>query len=139
MSLRRSILALAAVMLVAPAAIAADGQEATVKELMLGIVIPASDGVFGVASEAPKNDVEWERIEADAMVLAEAGRLLTQGSRPKDQGDWVKFSNDLVSAALEAAKYAKAKDVDKVSDAGNTLYNSCNSCHMKYMADRVPQ
>jgi uncharacterized protein (DUF1501 family) len=128
---------LATVAFVAISANAADEQEATVKQLMLGIVIPASDGVFGVASKAPKDDTEWEAIEADAMVLAEAGRLLTQGSRPLDQGDWVKHARELVAASLEAAKYAKAKDVDKTVDAGNAVHDACDSCHMKYMPDRV--
>ena len=52
-------------------ALAADDGVATIRQLMLGIVIPASDGVFGVASKAPENDTEWELIEADSMAEAE--------------------------------------------------------------------
>ena len=121
----------------AGATMAAGNEDATVRQLMLGIVIPASDGVFGVASKAPENDIEWEVIEADAMVLAEAGRLLTQDGRAKDHGDWAKYAKDLVDASLTTARYARAKDVDKVIDAGNTVYDSCDSCHMKYLPERV--
>ena len=118
-------------------AMAADENHATVKELMLGIVIPASDGVFGVGSQAPKNDMEWEVIEADAMVLAEAGRLLLTEGRAKDNGDWVKDAQMLIDSSLAAAKIIKAKDVDKALDAGNDVYDACDSCHMKYLPERV--
>ena len=106
-------------------ATAADDGHATTRQLMLGIVIPASDGVFGVGSKEPKNDMEWEVIEADAMVLAEAGRLLLTGGRAKDQGEWKKHSQSLIDTSLLAEKYAREKNVDKVLDAGNAVYEAC--------------
>jgi len=118
-------------------ATAADDGHATTRQLMLGIVIPASDGVFGVGSKEPKNDMEWEVIEADAMVLAEAGRLLLTGGRAKDQGEWKKHSQSLIDTSLLAAKYAREKNVDKVLDAGNAVYEACDSCHVKYLPERV--
>jgi cytochrome c556 len=138
MSVRSAVLALSLGVLcgtglVGGRATAADDDTATVRQLMLGIVIPASDGVFGVGSLIPKNDTEWDVIVADAMVLAETGRLLTQEGRAKDQEDWAKFSNQLTESALAVAKYARAKDVDKVMDGGNTLYDACDACHAKYM------
>ena len=116
---------------------AANEGHASVKELMLGIVIPASDGVFGVGSKEPRNDMEWDVIEADAMVLAEAGRLLLTEGRAKDQDKWVKDAQMLIDTSLAAAKVAREKNVDKVLDAGNAVYDACDSCHMTYLPERV--
>jgi hypothetical protein len=116
---------------------AADEGHATVKDLMLGIVIPASDGVFGVGSKEPKNAMEWEVIEADAMVLAEAGRLLLTGGRAKDQGKWVEDAQKLIDTSLAAAKVAREKNVDKVLTAGDAVYDACDSCHTTYLPERV--
>jgi len=116
---------------------AANEGHAPVKDLMLGIVIPASDGLFGVGSKGPQNDMEWEVIEADAMVLAEAGRLLLTEGRAKDNDKWAKDARMLIDTSLAAAKVAREKNVDKVLDAGNAVYEACDSCHTTYLPDRV--
>jgi hypothetical protein len=118
-------------------ALAADDGRATVRQIMLGIVIPASDGVFEVRSKAPQNDTEWDLVEADAMVLAEAGRLLIQDDRTVDQGQWVADAKRFTKAALTVAEYARKRDIDKVIDAGDGLYDACDACHTTYNPVRV--
>jgi len=93
--------------------------------------------LFGVGSKGPQNDMEWEVIEADAMVLAEAGRLLLTEGRAKDNDKWAKDARMLIDTSLAAAKVAREKNVDKVLDAGNAVYEACDSCHTTYLPDRV--
>lgn len=109
---------------------------ATTRQVMLGITIPTSDVVFQVGAQAPQNDADWEKVEANALALAESGALLTMGSRAVDQKEWLQHCRDLIAAAKSAAGAAREKDVDKVLDAGNTIYEVCDGCHKKYMPAR---
>ena len=109
---------------------------ATVKQLMLGAVIPASDIIFGVAAAAPTDDAAWAKVQANAAVITEIARLLTDSSRKKDDSEWIAKSQALYDTANAVAVAASEKNVDKVSDAGNNLYDACDGCHMKYMPSR---
>ncbi len=67
----------------------------TVRQIMLGIVAPASDVIFAVPSKAPKDDKEWKTVQDSALTLAEAGNLLMMPGRAKDNGDWMKNAKGL--------------------------------------------
>jgi len=64
---------------------------ATVQDLMLAIVDPVADAIFGAVAttisirgtetKAPKNDNEWAVVRNHALTLAEAGNLLKIGGR----------------------------------------------------------
>ena len=122
----------------APPAPAAPPLEAfaTTKQVMLGITIPASDVVFQVGNKAPADDMEWEKVQASALAVAESGNLLMIGTRSVDHGDWEKNAQSLITAAKEASQAAQEKNVDKVLAAGDKLYEVCDTCHKKYMAAR---
>lgn len=109
---------------------------ATTKQVMLGITIPASDVVFQVGNKAPADDMEWEKVQANALAVAESGNLLLVGTRLVDHGDWEKNVQSLIVAAKAAAQAAQEKNVDKVLMAGDGLYEVCDACHKKYMAAR---
>jgi hypothetical protein len=109
---------------------------ATTRQVMLGITIPTSDVVFQVGAKAPADDMEWEKVEANALALAESGTLLTIGARAIDQQEWLKHCQDLIATAKTAAAAAHEKNVDKVLDAGNAIYEVCDTCHKKYMLAR---
>jgi hypothetical protein len=130
-----TLLALAAVL--PPATLAAD-EAPTTREIMLALTIPTSDVVFGVGSKEPASALEWERVVANAMLLAESGRLLQTQGRDPGAPEWRAFAQSLVASARQAAAAARAKDVDRTLDAGNTLYESCEGCHAKFMAARTP-
>lgn len=112
---------------------------ATSRQVMLGLVIPAADIVWGVGSEAPADDAAWEKVQATAVMIAEAGHLLMAVPRVVDQGDWLVAAQAMIDAANAAAASAREKNVDKVSEAGNALYESCDACHAKYMPARQAQ
>src|SRR5712691_7989576 len=74
---------------------------ATVKDLMDFIVIPSSEALFnavgsttganGAEEHAPKTDADWAAVRQRAMLLIEAGNLLTIPARhvagPKDKSN----------------------------------------------------
>jgi|JI10StandDraft_1071094.scaffolds.fasta_scaffold633797_2 hypothetical protein len=120
----------------APAAPPAPVSTVTSRQIMLGLVIPAADIVWGVANEAPADDAAWEKVAANAAMIAEAGHLMSTGVRVVDQGDWLTYVKAMTDAATAAAAGATAKNVDQTSEAGNALYDSCDTCHMKYMPAR---
>lgn len=103
------------------------------KQLMQAIVIPASDGVWGVASEAPTDDAGWLKAENHAIALAESGNLLMIGNRFVDRENWLKYSTALTDTANTALDAIRARDMDKLSAAGDAIYEVCEGCHMQYM------
>jgi hypothetical protein len=105
----------------------------TVHQIMVGIVAPASDVVFKVATAAPKDDKEWAAVQNSALTLAEAGNLLMIPGRAKDKGEWMKNAKALLDAGSEAFKAANAKDTKAVNDSGDKLDEACEDCHAKYL------
>jgi hypothetical protein len=115
---------------------------ASVKQIMAGIVMPAAYVVFdsvstivdakGVQENQPKTDEEWARVGASAAVLIESANMLLIGTRPVDQGDWVKMSKAMADAGQMALKAAEAKNPEGILAAGEVINMSCDSCHEKY-------
>jgi cytochrome c556 len=103
-----------------------------VRQLMLSSLVPASSSVFAVANEAPKDAAEWNVVERNAFALADHGKQLLKMLPPNAEA-WIKHSTHLIDSSTEAADAAKAKDADKVSDAGNAIYESCEGCHKLYL------
>lgn len=106
---------------------------ATVKQLMHIAVIPSSDAVFKAAGEPPKTDDAWSEVRDCALALAESGNLLMIGTRVQDRLSWLRFSRAMVDAAAGAAKAAEAKNADALSTASDQIYETCETCHAKYM------
>ena len=106
---------------------------ATVKQVMQGITIPASNTVFAVAGIAPADDAGWEAVEASALAVAESGNLLLMKPRAVDDQEWKQFSLALIEAGERAAAAARSKDADQASTAGDDMYTVCEQCHAKYM------
>jgi len=107
---------------------------ANVQQVMTAITIPASDAIFGAASDTPKTDGAWQALQNNALVLAESGNLLMIPGRAKDNQEWVKQSQAMIDAAMIAFNAAAAKNADKLADAGDKIYATCETCHNKYMA-----
>lgn len=106
---------------------------ASVKQVMQGITIPASNAVFAVAGQAPADDAAWQAVEASALAVAESGNLLLMSPRAVDDQDWQQYALALVDVGAKAAEAARAKNADQTSTAGDDMYNVCEQCHAKYM------
>ena len=105
---------------------------ASMSQLMVEIIYPASDAIFYVERTPPKNDVDWRVLRHNAITLAEAGNLLMLPSRARDQMDWMKDAKMLVDAGAAAYKAAQAKDLDAVVALNDQLYQACVICHQQY-------
>jgi hypothetical protein len=134
--------ALAAV--VSVAAGVALAQEATVKpiasvrQIMQTMTVPFSDAIFGAASEPPKTVKEWTALRGTAIALAESGNLLMIGPRARDKAEWMKMARSEVDAAEAVMKAIDTRDGDKLSAAGDALYETCENCHNRYMKPSAP-
>jgi hypothetical protein len=109
---------------------------ASVNQLMLGIVIPASDIIFATASESPADDAAWIKVQANAAVIAEAAILMQSDGRRIDREQWQQFSKAMYDAGVTASAAAAEKNIEKMGAAGDALYESCDSCHQRYMPAR---
>jgi hypothetical protein len=116
--------------------------EATVKQIMAGIVMPAAYVVFdsvativskdGVEERQPRTDAEWAAVGAGGAALIESANLLLMGDRAVDQGDWVTMTQALADAGRQALKAAEAKSPEGILAAGETINMTCDNCHEKY-------
>lgn len=110
---------------------------ATTRQVMLGLTIPASDVLFQVSE--PPDDAAWDRIVANAVMLAESGNMLLTGARDLSQPEWTQHARELVARSKVAADAAARHDVDAVLEAGNGIYEVCEACHVKYMPARAAE
>jgi hypothetical protein len=108
----------------------------SVHQIMLGIVKPSSDVIFAVPAKAPKDDKEWETVQNNALMLAEAGNLLLIPGRAKDNGEWVTDANALIKAGSDAFKAANAKHAKALETIGDNIEDTCEKCHGKYLPQK---
>jgi len=129
----------------APAGSARAAPVATVKQLMDGLISPASATVYGsvsivVSAEGekenyPKSEAEWDRVAGAAAALAEAGSLLMAEGRARDEDRWNSISQSMIDASVVSMKAAQARDKDALLASGEALNNSCDDCHRIYSVD----
>ena len=101
----------------------------SIAEMMNRIIRPTSDAVFYVASEAPDSDAVWQDLENKALMLAESANLLLMPGYVRLDERWSRDVLLMKEAALAAFEAAKSRDVSLLEELGNTLYESCESCH----------
>jgi hypothetical protein len=126
----------------ATATVVATTPVASVKQIMKGIVDPASKAVFssvntvetkeGIQEIAPHTDAEWEAVGSSAAALIESGNMILAKGRAVDQGDWVTFSKAMIESSEAALKATQAKNPKDLFSSGGTIYESCDNCHRKY-------
>jgi hypothetical protein len=105
---------------------------ATIRQLHDAMISPASDVIFDVGREAPKDDQAWALVRNSAVVLAESGNLLMLEGRARDKGEWMKLSRALGDAGAAALKAADARSTDALLAAGDEIVPVCEGCHKPY-------
>lgn len=111
---------------------------ATVGQLHDAMIKPASDAIFNVELEAPKNAEEWSAVRSATVILAEAGNLLMLGSRARDRGEWMTLSRRLVDVGDMALRAAEASDPNALMQVGDEVVIVCKSCHVRYLKPARP-
>src|SRR5213594_3904065 len=113
---------------------------ATMKQLMVEIIHPASNEIFLFVSRGSSQDEkEWDRVRRSAITLAEAANLLTMRGRSRDQGEWVKDAKLLADVGAAAYKAAEAKDAKALAALTEPLDASCTTCHKQYRPNVFPR
>jgi cytochrome c556 len=110
----------------------------------------------GIVDTKPTTDEDWAKIKQGAVALAEGTNLLKMprrvappeenvaknpGELPPDEiqkkidSDRPKFyahANDLRDQALKVLDIVKARDADKLFEAGSNIDKACETCHLEY-------
>jgi cytochrome c556 len=105
---------------------------ASVLQIMQTMTIPFSDAIFLAASEPPKTAAAWTALRGPAVALAESGNLLMIGPRARDKDQWMKMARQEVDAAEAVLKAIDTRNADRLSAAGDALYETCETCHNRY-------
>lgn len=120
---------------------------ADVKQLMAHILEPAAEVYWdavgsvvdssGTKEFAPATDEGWDAVRNSAFVVAETGNLLMLPPRARDDGDWIRFSRDMIGAARKAIAAAESRDPAAVFDVGAEVYETCTQCHARYAVEQL--
>jgi hypothetical protein len=100
-------------------------------QLMVNIIYPTSDAIFYVTRNPPKTDFDWEQLQNQGLMLAEAGNLLMMPGRTRE-GDWNKMSKVMLDIGAAAFKAAKAHDQAAIEALNEPLNDACIACHVAY-------
>ena len=114
----------------------------TTRDLMAGMIDASADALWdavgtiwdenGETHWEPETEEDWLAVTGAAMTLIESGNLLMLGNRPRDDEQWMVFSQEMIDAAAVALEAARAQDPEAIFDSGEVVYNSCNNCHNIY-------
>jgi cytochrome c556 len=131
---------LACLVLIATLAFAQFPSDATMKQLMLDLIHPASNDILlAVNRGGPKNESEWAAVRRSALTLEESSNLMTMRGRARDQGDWMKDAKMLADVGKAAYQAAQAKDLSALSQLTDALDASCTTCHKQYRPNVFPR
>lgn len=104
----------------------------TMSQLMVDIIYPASDALFYIERDPPKNEHDWNVIRGQALIVAESGNLLLMDGRARDQDRWVKDAKLMIDAGQAAFRAAQKKDMQGILALSDQLTASCIKCHRDY-------
>jgi hypothetical protein len=125
------------VVLILIGAVAFAQSPATMKQLMLDLIHPASNDIlFFVNRGAPKSDAEWATVRRAALTLEESGSSLAARNV---QGDWVKDAKLLADVGAAAYRAAQARDFNALAALTDSLDASCTTCHKQYRPNVFPR
>src|SRR5512138_1043513 len=99
---------------------------ATMKQLMLDVIHPASNSLLlAISRGGPSDEKEWAEVRRGAMTLAESGNLLIMRNRA---AGWVADAKLLSDAGAAAYKAADAKDAKALAALVDRIDASCTTC-----------
>ena len=110
---------------------------ATMKQLMVEIIHPASNEILLAVNRGQlRNEQDWTAVRRAALALAESGNLLIMRNRA---GDWIAESRSLIDVGTAVYKAAEAKDARAIASLAERVDASCTSCHKKFRPSLFPQ
>jgi hypothetical protein len=110
----------------------------SINAVMVALVDHASEPLWLDAYEAPTTEARWMEAEYNGYQMAISGKLIQlAGTGPNDASwvadpEWIKMSDEMTAAGMDALNAAKARNVAMLNTAGDRLVASCESCHKKF-------
>ena len=110
----------------------------SINAIMVSLVDHASEPLWVDAYKAPQNADAWRETEYDAYQMAIAGKLIQlAGTGPNDADwvadpQWIKMSNELSAAGMDALQASLAQDTAALNTAGDRLVAACEACHKQF-------
>ena len=109
---------------------------ATMKQLMLDVIYPASNSILlTVNRRGPAGEQDWAEIRRSAMTLAESTNLLIMRNRT---AAWIADARMLADVGTKAYKAAEARDSAALSALAEPLDRSCTTCHRQFRPGVFP-
>lgn len=108
----------------------------TIMELMVTVVAPATDILWGI--ENPQTDEELQvYVTAADRTIAAFEQAKLGGAGPYDaiwisSSNWHAYADEAIAAAEKYKQAVVARDMDAVSEASDSLYPPCESCHADF-------
>jgi len=100
---------------------------ASMKQLMLDIILPASNSLALLVNRGgPADDNAWAEARRSALILAESGNLLMMRNRA---ATWTADARELTEAGAAAYKAVEAKDVKALAGVSERIDAACTTCH----------
>jgi len=111
--------------------------ELQVKQLMNGIINPATNTIWGAYQL--ETDAQWQEVENAAYAVIGAANLLAIGGSAEGEADaaateqWQEFNAQMLAASRQVLAAVAVRDEEALSDAGNNaLYPPCEGCHQQF-------
>jgi hypothetical protein len=109
---------------------------ATMKQLMVEIIYPASNEILLIVNRGgPSDEREWASARRSAMTLAESGNLLIMRNRATG---WVNDAKKLIDIGTAAYQAAQSQDAKALAALVEPLDASCTSCHKQFRPSLFP-
>ena len=111
--------------------------EPELKDTMNAMMEDNAEALWNVQLDehAPKTDDDWKKLEHSAITLEQLAKYLKEGHFAKNNPDWPKDSDVLLTIAQTMRKNVQEKKRDDLIDSGDALNQACTDCHNKYFED----
>lgn len=100
---------------------AASVEPAPVRQLHDAMIKPASDAIFSVAREAPRNAKAWTALVGAGGTLATSGHLMTLQAPASNRERWMTLSRQLTLVGRTAQRAAQARNLEALTHASDRI------------------
>ncbi|MGH1471807.1 MAG: hypothetical protein ACRBCS_11475 [Cellvibrionaceae bacterium] len=124
-------------------AFAANQSTVSIKEIMTGIIEPASNTLWGAALDdnIPQTNSDWDTLEQAAIQLIVATSSISSGGSGINDNawanteEWQTYNDQMASVSEEILNLIRERKYDDMLDAGNVLIEPCGACHTAFPGD----
>lgn len=109
----------------------------TMQQAMQEIVMPPSIILFAAAATTPADEEGWDKARFAALNLSDIGLTFLPRVGPKDDDEWLDYSDAMFEAASKASSAAIDRDKERFKSETGLVRMVCESCHLKYAKSHI--